>query len=258
MPTPGAQLGSLAQNCGPDRPCPAAVRSRRAGLLALPRSKTLQRDASQPPDFLAAFGSEMIAARSTGNLKPTAFDMTAGQQKFLKFVRELAASLDVTAGRGGRQAAAWPGRVRAAFAEALFGPWTYTDDFHSLGWDHGTEALYALSAIAPTDAGPKSVRAAVWLAIEALPFFPCFPVAGRLRTRGFNRQGDEFRWPIWRDPITLDVLRSLLGLSELYEDHLPSAALRARGIERVYLSARPTDANGRGVFRPAVLVPYTQ
>ncbi len=191
----------------------------------------------------------MIAARSTGNLKPTAFDMTAGQQKFLKFVRELAASLDVTAGRGGRQAAAWPGRVRAAFAEALFGPWTYTDDFHSLGWDHGTEALYALSAIAPTDAGPKSVRAAVWLAIEALPFFPCFPVAGRLRTRGFNRQGDEFRWPIWRDPITLDVLRSLLGLSELYEDHLPSAALRARGIERVYLSARPTDANGRGVFR---------
>ncbi|HXG10879.1 MAG TPA: hypothetical protein VNK04_14060 [Gemmataceae bacterium] len=223
---------------------------------------TQTRDASsasnrEAVDFLAAFGCELITASSTGDLKPTAFDMTAGQQKFLKSVRELAASLTLASQvkRRKKQHGSSADPVRSAFREALFGPWTYGDDFHSLGWDPSTEALHALSAIAPTDAGPKSVRAAVWLAVEALPLFPCFPVAGRLHTRGFSRTADEFRWPIWQEPISLDALRSLFGLRDLYQTPPRSKSLCSRGIVCLYASVRETDANGRGIFRPAVLVP---
>jgi hypothetical protein len=205
-------------------------------------------------DFLAAFASEFITAPSTGELKPTAFHMTAGQQQFLKSVRELATSLDAAANLADRKAQKRREEIRTSFQEALFGPWRYRDKSHSLGWDPGTEALYALSAVAPTDAKPKSVRAAVWLAVESLPLFPCFAVSKRLHTRGFNRTADEFRWPTWRTPISFDALRSLLALPALYESPPSIRELTGYGIERVYQTARPTDDKGRGVFRPATPV----
>jgi hypothetical protein len=205
-------------------------------------------------DYWSAFGSEMVTARSTGDVKPTAFHMTAGQQKFLKSLRELAESLDSMPREGEKNPQKRRDEIRNTIREALFGPWLYRDSHHSLGWDPVTEALYALSAIAPTDAGPRSVRAAVWLAAEALPLFPCFPAGRRLHTRGFNRTGDEFSWPLWFDRgCTIDALRSILALP-LYDEQPPLDLLRAYGIERIYRSARPTDANGRGQFRSAVPV----
>jgi hypothetical protein len=47
-----------------------------------------------PPQFdFAAFGSEMITDGSKGLVKPTAFHMTSGQQKFLKMICSVADSL---------------------------------------------------------------------------------------------------------------------------------------------------------------------
>lgn len=206
-------------------------------------------------DYWSAFASEMVTA-STEDVKPTAFHMTTGQQKFLKLLRELVESLDPTPPPvGEKNPKKRRDEIGHAIREALFGPWLYRDDHHSLGWDPVTEALHALSAIAPTVAGPRSVRAAVWLAAEALPLFPCFAITGRrLHTRGFNRTTDEFSWPLWYDRgCTIDALRSILALP-LSDDQPPFALLQAYGIERVYRSSRSRDDHGRGQFRSAVPV----
>ena len=219
------------------------------GVLARAREEA-SRDNRETCDFLAAFASEVITARSTGDVKPTAFHMTAGQQKFVKSARELALSLDATHPVGRRQRAEEiRAECEAAFGEALFGPWQYRDPYHSLGWDPATESLYALSPIAPTTAGPCSVRAAVWLAFEALPLFPCAAMSGRLATTGFDAGSHTFFWPVWTPPIRLDTLRSLLASADLTSGPSGLVRLRARGIAEVFCSRRETDANGRGTLR---------
>lgn len=213
--------------------------------------------ARETGDFLVAFGSDVVVARSTGDVKPTAFHMTAGQQRFLKAGRELAASID--AGLTARQQTSEQ-RIRDcrnALREALFGPWKYQDKIHSLGWDPTTEGLYALSDISPSEAKPRSVPAAVWLAFESLPLFPTLPVRGRraqelaLSTLGFDSD-DCFTWPIWSSPLQLDSLRSLLASSELAARELDEWRLKTRGIEAIFKSRCIRDGNGRGTFRNAV------
>ncbi|MGH8066921.1 MAG: type I-G CRISPR-associated protein, Cas3-extension family [Candidatus Entotheonellia bacterium] len=210
--------------------------------------------------FLAAFGSEAIRARSksnvkpTADVKPTALHMTSGQQKFLKVAREIANSLDPGRPAKRRENADVVRREKErAFTRALFGPWRRQDRMHSLGWDPSTEALYALSPSAPGDEKPFSERAAVWLAFEAMPLFPCFPVENRLKTRSFANRPESFSWPIWRPAITLNTLSSLLTLPELIAPTPDMKALLHRGITAVYRSACERDANGRGTFRYAVL-----
>jgi hypothetical protein len=204
--------------------------------------------------FLAAFGSEMVGALSTDDVKPTALHMTAGQQKFLKSAREIASSLDPRRpAKRGENTDAVRRETERAFAHALFGPWRRQDRLHSLGWDPSTEALYALSPSAPGDEKPFSERAAVWMGFEALPLFPCFPVGSRLKTRGFDGRPESLSWPIWRPAITIDTLASLLALPELIAPTPDMKALLHRGIMAVYRSACERDANGRGTFRYAVL-----
>jgi hypothetical protein len=146
-----------------------------------------RRDEREAADFLSAFGSELITARSSGDLKPSAFHMTSARQQFLVSCRNLANSLGPTA-RGGRGF-----RVPSvAFREAVFGPWEYADEFSTLGLDPNTEPVYALEASKPGDDTPVSTRAAVWLAIEAMPLFSVVPVKGRLQTRGFDAKATRF------------------------------------------------------------------
>jgi hypothetical protein len=205
-------------------------------------------------DFLAAFGSEVALAPSTGDVKPTAFHMTAGQQAFLKSARDLAASLDPQRSITRREARdAVKREVVEAFDRALFGPWLYKDRFHSLGWDPATEALYALLASAPGGEKPFSERAAVWLAFESLPLFPTAARGNRLLTRGFDGRPEYLSWPIWTAPISLSTLRSLLGFRELNAVRPTIGELSQRGIVAVYRSLCQRDANGRGTLRNAVL-----
>lgn len=211
--------------------------------------------ARETADFLSAFGSEVVTAPSTGDVKPSAFHMTAGQQKFLKSARKLAESLSPDRPVGRRETAA---KVRSeiteAFERALFGRWRYQDSQHSLGWDPSTEALHALSDVAPTDAGATSERAAVWLAFESLPLFPTAALCQRLHTRGFDRQAESFTWPIWEPAISVNVLASLLGLADLIVHRPPLERLASMGIVAVYRATCQRDANGRGTFRHARFV----
>ncbi|MEW6247042.1 MAG: hypothetical protein AB1555_10065 [Nitrospirota bacterium] len=193
-------------------------------------------------DYYAAYGSEMKADGSKGLVKPTAFHMTSGQQKFLKSVREVAESL-----RNGSE---------DAIREALFGPWHYQDQYHSLGWDPITERMYALRYRAPTSEQPVCVRAAVWFAVEALPLFPTVVARGRLDTAAFAKQDGvaRFVWPIWSKPIGLDTLRTLLLTSELFGRLDQWESLERRGVAAIYESVRSEFGQGYAILRPSALV----
>jgi hypothetical protein len=190
-------------------------------------------------DFLAAFASEP-GVDEDGQLEPTAFYMTSGRQEFLKEARTLAGKLanGVSIGRQKKT-------CEGMFREALLGPWRYEDPQHSLGWDPSTERLHALRAKSPTKEGSEGVTAAVWLAFEALPLFPCFLSEGRLATTGFRTTGATWRervtyfsWPVWTDPVRLATVRSLLSLPDLTEPEPPLRELRLRGVEGVFRAER--------------------
>jgi hypothetical protein len=190
-------------------------------------------------DFLAAYACE-VQDPDSEQLQPTAFYMTSGRQEFPEEARKLAQRLTTGIAIGRRKKS--PSDM---FREALFGPWRYEDPQHSLGWDPSTERLHALRAESPTKEEPQGIAAAVWLAFEALPLFPCFRSEGRLATTGFPTFASTGRWrtayltwPVWTCPLPLCAVRSLLSLGELCQEKVPVRELRARGIEAVFRSER--------------------
>src|SRR5262249_39060165 len=136
----------------------------------------------------------------------------------------------------------------------------YRDFQHSLGWDPTTERLHALQAESPEDETNSGVSAAVWLAFEALPLFPCFLSGAALATTGFVTHGTTWKdrvthltWPLWTHPVPLDTVRSLLSLRELAAERPPVRALRQRGIMAVFRSQRykVRTKGGYYLLRPA-------
>jgi len=176
-------------------------------------------------DAFAAQASDIIQRNDV--LESTMFDLTSGNQRFLKSITDISSLPDDD------------------FREALFGPWTYSDTTHSLGWDPQAQRLHALRHKMPEkDKAKRSVRAAVFLASQALPLFPCFAVGGKLRTTGFHRDdGDDwFTWPIWEEPISLVTLRSLLA-------HPVNKDLRRRGVELMYRCRRVRTGGSEGNYQ---------
>jgi hypothetical protein len=178
-------------------------------------------------DWFAAFGCETAKDREGVNVEPTPLDMTGGPQEFLAGACELAQKLS-TAPKGKK--AKTPAQ---AFREALFGPWEYRDDQHSLGWDPTTIKLGAFTTQAPTKMANSGVMAAIWLAFESLPMFPVFSADG---VRGFERDGRAwiFYWPVWDAPLSLETIGSFLALDhEKMAGHGALAVYRSR---RFYLN----------------------
>lgn len=183
------------------------------------------------PDWFAAFGSD-LGLDAEGRIEPTPFDMSVARQKFLADAKKLAMGLADARGLDN-------GKAAESYREALFGPWHYKDDQHSLGWDPTTMKLGAFTYKAPTSMANAGVRAAVWLAFESLPFFPCLFDHG-LQTLGFRRQGRRdvaFCWPVWEAPISLAAVRVLLGATLVIDDS-NAEALRARGVTAIFRSAK--------------------
>ena len=179
------------------------------------------RENAEAAAWFAAFGSEAVPD-SDGDIEPTPLDMTGGPQEFLAGARELAQRLSTEPeGKKGKT----PER---AFREALFGPWEYTDDQHSLGWDPATIKLGAFTYRAPTKMENAGVMAAVWLAFESLPLFPCF--SGGVRGFQHTRREWTFYWPVWKAPLSVQALEYFLTLTE--ED------MARRGACAVYRSRR--------------------
>jgi hypothetical protein len=196
-----------------------------------------QRD-SKSADALMAFAalaSDVVANK--GSLRSTMLDLTSSNQRFLESVLVLAGKPAKSNGK--------PDLLSEdAVREALLGPWLYRDTHHALGWDPETQRLHALRHKLPEkDTENRSVRAAMFLATQALPLFPCF-VGRSLYTTGFHREDGEdwFSWPIWRDPISLDTLRSLLA-------HPFTADLQCRGVELVYRCRRVRTGGAKSNYQ---------
>jgi len=190
-------------------------------------------------DFIAAYGCEALMEEN-GNFVETAFRMLrsadSGGSGMLAYAKKLAQTT-----------------TASEIERSLFSPWGYADAPPSLRWDPVDDRRYALRWDNPSTDVIRTERGANRLAIEALPMFPTSPVNGNLVTTGFTgiSSRDTFlSWPIWTEPVSLNVLRSVLALAELQQAQPDRHVLLSRGIVEIYRSQRITVGKFRN-FTPA-------
>lgn len=106
--------------------------------------------------------------------------------------------------------------------ETIFGRWTRRDTTHSFRWDPQEDVRYALRATDPTDTKTKkgTQHGANRLAAVGLSALTVVPRnrAGKVQLSvvgGEHHDGFAFTWPIWRHPVSLAGIRSLLGHTRL-------------------------------------------
>jgi hypothetical protein len=191
-------------------------------------------------DHLCAIVAEDTLDGSGGRAKPTHLHFTAGQQQWLRMVRELASGID-----------------RARLEEALCGPWRYDSPLPSLSWDARGERIYALRGTNPSKEHRLGVAGADWLAFRGLVFYPVARINEALRTTACDSawKSSAFRWPLWQVPVTRNVARSLVADRTLIakEARPRPAELEARGIICIRESRiRRTDQGGYGSFAASI------
>jgi hypothetical protein len=194
-------------------------------------------------DFAAAFGCESTTTSDGRSIQDTALRTMsgAGHQHFVQFM-----SLIVQ-------------RTTARHLEkTLFETWRYDDPVEkcTLRWDPQDDVRRALQWRDPSGDPERKKRGnmlgANRLAIEALPLLPTIPDGRELHTTGFSGRGSQstfWTWPIWSGALSLDVVRSVLAMSELQHVHDPGA-LQSRGIAAVMRCRRLTIGKFRN-FTPA-------
>lgn len=187
--------------------------------------------------FAAAFGCDAIEDERNKRLQYTklCFITGSGHQNFLETIRQLRARV-----------------TREHLRRALFESMDPIDKGLSFRWDPADAREYALQWNNPGPEGVQACWGAGRLAIEALPFFPALPRRGVLETTAFVTK-DEFRWPIWSDPLSVGAIRSLLSNADILAGR-NRRALRSRGIEELFASRRVRigeGANFKVSFRPA-------
>jgi len=189
----------------------------------------------------AAFGCDAVL-NEEGMIEDTAFRTMsgAGHQHFLEFMNVLAKETTLEQLR-----------------EALFGPWRYRDPSPVMRWDPEDDRRYALRWDEPSKDPVRTVRGANLLAVASLPLFPTAPLSiQEIATTGFKGKGSRatfLTWPVWRNWLALDVVRSLLALGELQEGSITANDLAPRGICAIYRSQRITLGKYRN-FTPAQAV----
>ena len=111
--------------------------------------------------------------------------------------------------------------------EALFSSWTRPDPTNSFRWDPHEDVRHALRATDPTDSKGKETtqHGANRLAAVGLSVLTVAPRRRsgdvRLEVIGGSRDGSGsflFTWPIWRDPVSLATIRSLLSYRRLEDE----------------------------------------
>jgi hypothetical protein len=211
-------------------------------------AETLE-ETREDADLFAALMSEG-GVDGNGNGKPTHLHFTAGQQRFLLMVRELAEKV---------------GRDR--LHEAVFGPWRQDSPLPSLSWNSQGDRLYALRAVNPSTEKRLGVPGADWLAFLGLVYFPTSLGSARdgspvLRTSGCDGgwKRSHLRWPLWKVPLDRDTTWSLVGDQDLVGEWLTgqragsrrarvAQELRVRGVLRVLQAPiRRSDQGGYGSF----------
>lgn len=176
--------------------------------------------------------------------KPTDLYFAAGQLKFLKIIRTILAEVE-----------------KEAVFEALEGPWSYTSNLSSLGWDVTDDRIYAIAPANPAKEKKKTNPGAEALAVLGLSRHPVFASRdqrGRHRTltvgcSGPWRRGGTYTWPLWRRPATPNAVRSLLAHATGGEAEINRRSdwYPGWGVFQVMRSVIwRSDQGGYGTFRP--------
>lgn len=185
--------------------------------------------------------AEGAYAKDAKTAKPTAWDFTAGNQKFVKKARdEVLAKCDT-----------------ARLTAAMENRWhTEKTGQTSLRWELSADRTGALSAKPPADDEKRRNIGAEALAVLGLTFYPvfaCYPPGaahGEALTAGFRKRNgrspETYTWPLWIHPSSPAAIRDLLAaVSE------PPERRAGLGIGRVMTA--PVDRSigeGYGIFRP--------
>jgi len=201
----------------------------------------------RPVDLAAAFGVANPARPLDRMLSsPWALVSGGGHQDFLASVQAL--MIECT---------------EKHIEQALFGPWEPRDERYSLRLDAGEDRRYALMDRDPTASGnkPLTLWGANRLAFEALRFFPCVPAREGMAVLAWRagsanwQESCRVRWPLWDEPIRPDVLRSLLGLPDIWLDANPISRLRLRGLGIRAVMESTRIASGEGANKRYNLTP---
>ncbi len=187
-----------------------------------------------------AFITALLAEGSLDNnhvAKPSDLYFTAGNQKFLKMVRQIL-----------KQA------TPADVISALEGPWEYRSELPSLMWDVGDDRVYALRAHDPAPEKKRTNPGAEALAILGLSRHPVFAGRNRTLTQGCSGTWKEgwYSWPLWSKAASPNALKSLLAHAyDPTQDMQRGYTLPAWGISMVLRSPiRRSAQGGYGTFGP--------
>lgn len=196
-------------------------------------------------DFLGAFGIGVPGEDK--KMSSTAFQLLGGGQT--SFLGSIRAFTEHTEERH--------------LSKALLDSWRYDDPLskgHTMRWDFRDDVRRALRWNEPSGDPAREKQGSEWganrLAIEGLPLLPTSPVGGRLETTGFilrKGEGAFWTWPIWKAKASVDVVRSLLALSELRDERPDRRKLSAIRIQEVYRCQRITQGKYKN-FTPAAPV----
>lgn len=137
---------------------------------------------------------------------------------------------------------------------AVASDWLYRDKKLSFRWDPAEDRGYALQWGDPSDDGALTERGANCLALFGMACFPVIPVRRQAATTGFGLEAfkqSSLTWPIWRHPIRLSVVNSLLTLSTLQREQPDRAELDSLGVAAAHRCDRVMTSTYYANFTPA-------
>lgn len=188
-------------------------------------------------EFAATWAGETAITGDEGAelARRTRFDFTAGQQAFIKMIRDLRRVCTLEDLRN-----------------SLFIGWRYSTAATSMRWDTQDEKRqYALQAVDPTNGSQNPTTADIganFLAVEGLSMFPLVPDRWASQP-GFGRE--SWRWPIWKMSLSVDTVRSLLTLPFADSAEWPDRHRQAIGVPLVFESNIVQPSGRYRCFTPA-------
>lgn len=212
------------------KPPPAAFRKHLAQLAD--RAAAGDRRSA---DLTAAFGTD-VAVDGKGNVKPTAFHFTAGQQTFLGIAADVRRGLTAEMVR-----------------EALVGPWRHEGKLLTFAYDCTGSRQYALRASNPAKEKRGGDPGADWLALLGLAAFPVFPRGKLAQTTCVEGRWKEaaFSWALWRYPAAAPEVRSFLACAGMSAE-TAAERWKLRGAPvRFQCSIQRSAQGGYGSFSPS-------
>lgn len=133
--------------------------------------------------------------------------------------------------------------------------WEAQEDRHSALRHAGTTKKHKATGDVDTKGYDGSVctqRGANRLGIEGMTCFPLMPGVRRAETTGFrsDRKGwvEQFTWPVWECPLTLETVRVLVAHPELTRENPRHQKLFPLGVRGVFRTTRVTKGKGQVSF----------